>query len=76
MRIVRNGETVEFTDTALVTKFAGYFSGHSANPKGEWSLRFGAEKAQTDNIVPLLDHLGGTMFEITIRKVPRSELPE
>lgn len=63
-------------DGYLVARFAAYVDGHTGRPQGEMHLRLGVPFDQIPNALACLKEIGGTLFEVSIRRVPSDQLPE
>lgn len=60
----------------VVAKFAAYVvSGHT-QPAGDLKLTMNIPFNQIPLAMGLMRYQGGTVFEVTVRRVPRDQLPE
>jgi len=77
-----NGDTPRTVDprvvdpAGVVTGFAAYVEGSIMGPAGDMRLRLGVPFNQIPHVMPLVQQVGGIVFEVTVRKVPVGELPE
>lgn len=55
--------------------FAAYVEAQNMSPKGEMHLKLGVPFDQVPRAMELMRHVGGTRFEVTVRRVPIGELP-
>jgi hypothetical protein len=73
LRVVKIGDQ---TYPDPIARFSAYVEGQRMVPHGDMKLQLGVPYPQVPNVMPLMQHVGGQQFEITVRRVPREELPE
>lgn len=59
-----------------VAVFAAYIQGAALTPGGDAKLHLGIPFAQIPRVVPVMQHVGGVVFEVTVRRVAPEDLPE
>lgn len=68
LSIVRDDPTVARFGAAILTG--------TMTAGGEMKLQMLVPFDQVPNVVPVMQFVGGVVFEVTVRRVPRDELPK
>jgi hypothetical protein len=60
----------------FIARFGAYVHSETMQPAGTMRLQLGIPFSQVPHVMPMLRHIAGIQFEVTVRRVPRDMLPE